>query len=180
MIDRLLVLWLLILGCALPVVADPDPVSAGQTITLLRHAEKQTAVPDPGLTTAGLARAKFIAAWLGDTENRVEAIWSSDYRRTRDTAQPIADRLDLAVRLYDPGELAVLAERLRAEGVNAVVIGHSNTTPELAALLCECAVAPMPETNYETGYQLIRTDTGFSLQAVDFLRTWTERPMPAD
>jgi len=175
-----LVLLPFLLACSLPAADDLPPVGGVQNVVLLRHAEKEAGVPDPGLTAAGHARAEFIAGWLGDPERHIEAIWSSDYRRTRETAQPLADRLGLEVRLYDPRDLPGLAARLRNQEFNAVVIGHSNTTPELASLLCECEVPAMPETDYETFYRLFRTDDGFGLLAVDLLKTWVDRPAPPD
>lgn len=109
-----------------------DTDSDTYTLYLVRHAEKQ-AGDDPALTEAGTARAETLADLL-ESEG-IEAIWSTDYARTRDTAAPLADRLDLEVRLYDPSDLPGLTEQLKAEAQTALVVGHSNTTPELAEAL---------------------------------------------
>ena len=60
---------------------------------------------------------------------------SSDYRRTRDTAAPVAAWHDLEVELYDPGDLGGLADELLAGGGRHLVVGHSNTTPALVGQL---------------------------------------------
>lgn len=166
--------------------AEPVNVTPGaefpstRNFVLLRHAEKETGVEDPGLTRVGQARAQFIADWWGEPHLEIEAVWSSNYRRTLETAKPLAEQLGIQIRIYDAGDLPALAARLREEDVNAVVIGHSNTTPRLAALLCECEVPPMDEYDYERAYQLFRMNGGFGLLALDFRKAWSDRAAPAD
>ena len=53
------------------------------------------------------------------------------------------------MNIYDPRDQAVLVGRLLARQDNTLVVGHSNTIPELARLLCECAIADMEETEYD-------------------------------
>jgi broad specificity phosphatase PhoE len=53
---------------------------------LVRHAEKQAdGSRDPELTEAGTHRADNLAGWFED--KNISDIWSSDYKRTRDTAK---------------------------------------------------------------------------------------------
>jgi phosphohistidine phosphatase SixA len=118
------------------------------TLYLVRHAEKLADDgDDPGLTTEGLHRSQQLANWLHD--RGVTDIWSSDYRRSRDTAGPLASALGRELMLYDPHDLPALATELRKNGRNALVVGHSNTTPELARLLCECLVSDMDDSDYD-------------------------------
>ncbi|NIP19208.1 MAG: histidine phosphatase family protein [Xanthomonadales bacterium] len=119
----------------------------GFDLYLVRHAEKTPDPDDPALTGAGALRAQRLAEGLAG--QGIEAIWTSDYRRTRETAAPLAARLGLDPRLYDPRNLEELADRLRQAGRSALVVGHSNTTPQLAALLCACETAPMDESEYD-------------------------------
>lgn len=117
---------------------------------LVRHAEKQTG-DDPALTAAGETRADALADLLIDAE--IERIHSSDYRRTRDTAAPLAAHLDLPVELYDPRDLPGLAAQLKAEGGRHLVVGHSNTTPPLAEALGGDGGDPIVEaTEYDRLY----------------------------
>ena len=115
---------------------------------LVRHAEKQAdGSRDPALTKEGKQRAEQLATWLTDKD--IENIWSSDYQRTRDTAQPLATQLGVEPRIYDPGNQPVLVGHLLARKDNALVVGHSNTIPELARMLCECEIADMDESEYD-------------------------------
>jgi phosphohistidine phosphatase SixA len=118
------------------------------TLYLVRHAEKQVdGGKDPALTDEGRQRSEQLAAWFLDKD--INEVWSSDYKRTRDTAGPLLSALDLNLTLYDPRKLPVLVKKLQASRNNAVVVGHSNTTPELAGLLCECVIPDMDESEYD-------------------------------
>ena len=103
------------------------------TIFLVRHAEKTSDKTDPPLTTEGRQRAERLADMLGDAN--ITRVYSSDYKRTRDTGAPLAKHLGMEVQLYDAGDLEAIAERLIAEGGRTLVVGHSNTTPQLVELL---------------------------------------------
>lgn len=120
------------------------------TVYLVRHAEKTAQADDPALTPAGEARARRFAEWMGG--RGIQAVYASDYRRTRDTAAPVAQALGVAVETYDPRQLESLASHLRDRGETALVVGHSNTTPQLAALLCGCDAPGMDESVYDRIY----------------------------
>jgi phosphohistidine phosphatase SixA len=117
---------------------------------LVRHAEKVDQSEDPPLTERGQSRARELARLLKSAG--VERIYSSDFVRTRDTAAPLAGDLGLAVTLYDPSSLPDLAQALLASPGRALVVGHSNTTPELAGLLGGDPGPPIPETEYDRLY----------------------------
>jgi phosphohistidine phosphatase SixA len=102
-------------------------------VYLVRHAEKASGGKDPELTEAGRARAQALARTLGDAG--IESIHSTDFKRTRETAAPLAHRLGVAVRIYDWDEMEALAAAMRAAGGRHLVVGHSDTTPELVGLL---------------------------------------------
>ena len=118
------------------------------TLYLVRHAEKKTDEgEDPGLTNAGEFRAHQLAEMLQYRE--IKRIWSTDYKRTRDTVIPTASRLKIEFNLYDPRDLPAFARQLLKDGDNALVAGHSNTTPELTRLLCHCEVSDMDDLEYD-------------------------------
>ncbi|UNK50467.1 histidine phosphatase family protein [Lysobacter sp. S4-A87] len=134
----------LLAGCA----STPPPAT---TFILVRHAEK---VPDgskdPELTPAGLARADALAVRLADVP--LDAVYSTDFRRTRQTAAPTARGHGLQVISYDAKEPAAdFSSRLKREhsGQTVLVVGHSNTVPGIAAALCSCTVAEMSEAEYD-------------------------------
>jgi len=118
------------------------------TIYVVRHAEKvQDGSRDPELTEIGNQRSEKLADWFSDKD--IEVIWSSDYKRTRDTATPILAKLEIDLTLYDPRNLPEITEKLLAQKHTTLVIGHSNTTPQLARLLCNCEIADMDETEHD-------------------------------
>ena len=122
---------LLALCAALPAVGTAADEPA--TVFLVRHAEKVAESDDPALNEAGQERAEALAALLRDAG--IEAVYSTDYARARDTATPLAALLRLELTLYDPAKLEDLAADLRRRGSRCLVVGHSNTTPDLVALL---------------------------------------------
>ncbi len=109
------------------------PTGHATVVYLVRHAEKASGGKDPELTEAGRARALTLARTLGDAG--IGAIHSTDFKRTRQTAAPLAERLGIAVRIYDWDELQALSAAMRAAGGRHLVVGHSDTTPELVGLL---------------------------------------------
>jgi phosphohistidine phosphatase SixA len=144
------------LAALLALCSPLSALAADLDVFLVRHAEKQTG-PDPALTADGQARAQALANLLKDAG--IAHIHSSDYQRTRDTAAPLAARLDLPVRLYDPRDLPAMAEKLRAEGGRHLVVGHSNTTPPLVEALGGEGGSPIIEaTEYDRLYLVTITD----------------------
>ena len=125
-------------------------------VYLVRHAEKTKDKKDPALTPAGQQRAQDLAARLKDVT--LTKIYSSDYTRTRDTAAPVAAAQGLEVMLYDPRDLQGFAETLSQEKGHILIVGHSNTTPPLVALLGGEAGEPINEaTEYDRFYVLSKT-----------------------
>lgn len=102
-------------------------------IFAVRHAEKVDASRDPALSPDGGKRALALAQTLRSAG--VEHVHSSDFIRTRDTAAPTAAAQRLKVQLYDPRKLPDLVKKLRKQGGRHLVVGHSNTTPQLVKLL---------------------------------------------
>lgn len=118
---------------------------------LVRHAEKQAdAGEDPGLTDAGRFRAHQLVKLFRYRD--IENIWSTDYQRTRDTAATLAATLKLEMKLYDPYDLPALSNRLLEDRRNALIVGHSNTTPDLTRLLCRCDISDMDDSEYDLLY----------------------------
>ena len=103
----------------------------GQIWYFVRHFEKQQG-PNPELTDEGKKRAKQLAEFFADIP--LKQIYSTDYLRTQQTAAPVADKRGLKVQTYDPRQLADFAQKLRF-GSDILVVGHSNTTPELITLM---------------------------------------------
>ena len=111
---------------------------------MVRHAEKaDDGTKDPPLLPEGTVRAACLAQVLSDVE--VTHVFATDLQRTALTIEPLATSKALEVRALPASDIEPLAETLRAlpEGSVAVVAGHSNSIPQLAALLG----APLGELN---------------------------------
>lgn len=141
-------------GCVLLVFLSLCSVCVdAQTYYVLRHFEKLPTQLDPGLTSVGERRAEALVELLRDKSIRY--LFTTDYARTRATVAPLAKARGLSVRLYDPRVLAALAAQLQT--LDAVlIVGHSNTTPQLVRLLGGTADA-MQEQDFGDLYVLTRT-----------------------
>lgn len=128
-------------------------IAPAKTIYLIRHAEKvNDGSKDPVLTEQGQSRADGIAALLSTAG--ITHVFATDYQRTQLTAKPLADYLDLAITLYDPRKLTEFAEQLKLHEGNALVVGHSNTTPVLAHLLTAQPVFSLDEADFDYVFQV--------------------------
>jgi broad specificity phosphatase PhoE len=113
----------------------------GTYLILLRHAEKDTTTlgftmmqADPPLSEKGIQRSSKLLETL--KEYNIDSIFSTNFNRTRNTILPLASKLGINVRLYEPKNQTILAEELKKMiGKTVLVVGHSNTIPALVNLL---------------------------------------------
>ncbi|MBX2916571.1 MAG: histidine phosphatase family protein [Cyclobacteriaceae bacterium] len=105
------------------------------TVILVRHAEKGTDdLKDPELSEVGKQRAQRLAQVLQETH--VDAIYSTPYKRTRNTVTPLAEAKGLSIATYDPSKKEEIDQLLQKfAGGTIVVAGHSNTVPGFANYL---------------------------------------------
>jgi broad specificity phosphatase PhoE len=133
--------------------AQKDPVievtPVVSTYYLIRHAEKDRSDPenkDPELNQRGLGRAMHWAEILQDIP--LDAIYSTDYARTTMTAAPVAVKQDITVTYYDPDMLGIETFKAENLGNNVLIVGHSNTTPEMVnRLIGEDRYSGMEDTD---------------------------------
>lgn len=135
--------------------------ASSTTIYLMRHAEK-LAGKDPELTETGKQRAQQLATLLKKTN--ITHIFSTHYNRTIQTAQPLATLLGKEIEFYDPRELEKFAKKLKGMNGSILVIGHSNTTPELTQQLSHQVINPLTEKDYGDLYQVILLGDKTSVQ----------------
>jgi phosphohistidine phosphatase SixA len=125
------------------------------TVIVLRHAEKELGtIDDPPLSTAGEQRAQLLARMFGgdSTGTHVDAIFISDTRRSAQTAAPLAQRLHLTAETYAARDIDGLVSRIHSarRGRTSIVIGHSNTVPEIVHRLAPDVVVPaLGENEYD-------------------------------
>lgn len=129
--------------------------SGAVTVIFARHAEKTDAFGDAQLTVAGHERARALVEALGDYG--ITAIYTSQFTRTKQTAAPLANHLNMPAREYPvapPIEdwAAGLAEELRMQhaGGRVLVVGHSNTIAPVVSALTggHLTITPIAEDVY--------------------------------
>ena len=100
--------------------------SAQPVVVIVRHAEKATnGGRDPDLSSTGRARADALARILKDSG--ITAIFTSEFKRTQETAAPIATSVHVAPTVVPAKDTAALVAKLRQLNGNALVVGHGDT-----------------------------------------------------
>jgi broad specificity phosphatase PhoE len=98
-------------------------------IFIVRHCEKAMESTDnPNLAEEGKKRATHLAEILKNAG--IEAVYSTNFKRTMQTAEPLANAMKLSPAAYEPRD-ANFGEQLRKSGKKVLVVGHSNTVPDL-------------------------------------------------
>lgn len=119
----------LLLAVPLAIAAEPITLDTGPVLVITRHAEKLSG-DDPCLSASGQARANTLARMLAG--NPIKSIFSTDYCRTRETLEPLAEQAGVGIEKYEPLDAAAIRSALQRKGNGMVVVaGHSNTVPAL-------------------------------------------------
>ena len=123
--------------------ADAAPLT---TVILVRHAEKAGPSGDVPLSEIGKQRAIELARVLSGTH--LDAIYTTPYHRTRQTAAPVA-----TPRHLDPIEVKPedTVARIRKDhlGKTVLVVGHSNTVPNTLKQLGIPEPPEIPDSAYD-------------------------------
>ena len=135
-------LLLILMGAAACVSA---PASSPQAIYVMRHLQKG-AGEDPPLSAEGKANAQRLIPIL--RANPPKAIFVSPTRRARETAEPLAAALGITMTSYDPRNAAALIETVAAEKRSLLIVGHSNTVPDIIGRLGAAAPPPLSDEDY--------------------------------
>ena len=131
---------------------------ATTTVIFVRHAEKAlTPEGDPGLSPAGQRRVAELTRQLVDADvvAGVDAVYSTPFRRTEETARPVAEALGLPLNSYDAADTEAIMERIVREhkGKIILVVGHSNTVPALIGNMGASKKVPeINEAEYDNIY----------------------------
>lgn len=151
------VFLLLAIACLLrPGIISAQSDEAIFSIYLVRHSEKvidPDNLKNPPLTECGMIRSENLASFLSAVD--ISRIYSTDFLRTVQTAEPTANKKGLNIEKYGPSDLESFAKKLLGARENVLVVGHSNTTPLLAGLLCGKEFGAMHESIYNRIYQVI-------------------------
>ena len=155
-------LALITLGVLYPHLAFAQP----STVILVRHAERDTAPPkDPGLTSAGMVRARALAAALAGA--RITTVITTQFQRTQLTGRVVADASNITPLVVAAGgpasahvEAVAAAVRARPAGDVVLVVGHSNTIPAIVTALGGPKLPDLCDTQYSMLYILEYPATG--------------------
>jgi broad specificity phosphatase PhoE len=151
-----LVVLLLVSMCLLAV-----PTFAASTIFLVRHAERADSdgrvSSDPGLSAEGRTRALHLAQELKDA--KIAAIFTSEYQRTQQTAAPLAKSLGIHPEIVPGKDVSSLIARIRATSGNVLVVGHSNTLPQIVKALGISTPVIMTEADYDNLFVVLAGET---------------------
>lgn len=150
-----------------PAFAAFRPLAEPPTVVIVvRHAEKQAEGADPGLSPEGEGRARALAEAAGQSD--VRAIYTTQYRRTIDTAGPLSEAAGVPVTVFaaTPANVARYGEALREEvlakhrGETVVVVGHSNTVPMVVQAFGGRPAAPLSEADYDRFFVVVVPEEG--------------------
>ncbi len=135
---------MIVIALAAVVLFMPPVAFAQRLVFVVRHAERadagMQAQTDPPLSAAGEARAQKLAAMLADAG--VKDILATEFKRTQDTAKPLAMKTGVAVEQVDSKDTALLIARIKLHPNSVVlVVGHSNTVPAILKALVGVEVA---------------------------------------
>lgn len=153
---------LLMAGCdLLPVPtkqssAPPVVQPSAQTVQIqwsfyvVRHAERaDDGSEDPPLTAEGEQRAQRLAQMLGDAHG--VAVYATQFQRTQSTARPTAQVWGVPITAYDgQSEAASLIQSIESAHPQGtiLIVGHSDTVPDIVADLCNCQVGPIDDSDF--------------------------------
>ncbi len=137
-----LLLALLCLGAC----AYIAPIQPASTFYVMRHLNTPEGSTDPDLTEEGRRNAEALVGWFA--ANPPAAIFVSNTRRARQTAAPLAARLGIEPRVYDPRDTAGLIGEVMKEPPPVLIVGHSNTVPDIVQALGGTRPSPLAHEDF--------------------------------
>ena len=115
---------------------------ATTTVIFVRHADVDATAPldnDTPLNARGRQRAELLADFLADVNigSGVDAIYATIAKRTQETAQPLATRLNQKLNIDDPYQVDRLVRRIFRDrrGKITLVVADADVIPPLIAEL---------------------------------------------
>jgi broad specificity phosphatase PhoE len=118
---------------------------------VVRHAERVDNSRNSALSPAGLLRAEDLKDELAS--KKIDLIYASTYLRTQQTAQPTATAKGLPLIIYQPDTTAGLIAHLKKlKRKSVLVVGHSDTVPDIVSGLSNQAVAPIAANEFDNLY----------------------------
>lgn len=136
----------LLLALALAAAAPP----ADAAVFIVRHAERADAKDDASLLSrAGKRRARELSRVLAGVD--LKAVYCTEYERTQQTAAPVAEAKKLTPVVLGSDKTDELARALKdvPPDRDVLVVGHTDTIPDLLAALGVERRIDIPSTVYD-------------------------------
>lgn len=144
---RLIRLLLLALAPALAGCVTVDDNAGGEPLYyVMRHLNTPEGQRDPDLLPEGAAAAQRVLELM--TRQRPAAIYVSTFKRTEQTAAAVAARWGLTPIVYNPADTPGLVARVRAGPWPVLIVGHSNTVPDIVEQLGGTRPAPLSHPDF--------------------------------
>jgi broad specificity phosphatase PhoE len=146
------------------IIAPADSIHAQETVVyVVRHAERAAGSGDVPISDSGRARANALLESL--REARVDAIITTQFQRTKQTAEPLASALSLQMETVAaqgpaPDHATAVANAVRAKGAgkSVLVVGHSNTVPAIVAALGGPKFKDLCDDEYDNLFVVVLRD----------------------
>jgi broad specificity phosphatase PhoE len=147
--------------------------AADQVVFLVRHAERAPSTTpasaaaaqghgmmsdDPPLSAAGEQRAARLAAMLATAE--IRSIFTTEYKRIRQTAAPLAGKLKVTPVMSAAKDPEPLIAQVRQLKTNVLIVGHSNTIPDLLKKLGVKTEVKIADDDFDDLFVLVRPAAG--------------------
>jgi broad specificity phosphatase PhoE len=150
-----------LLVCAIVALSLGTSALAQTSVFLVRHAERADAenagapvmATDPDLSAAGHSRATALATVLKDAG--ISAIFVTEYKRTQQTAEPLAKALGVTPIVVKADDTAALVAQIKRSSGNVLVVGHSNTVPDVIKALGVTTPVSIASSEYDNLYVVL-------------------------
>jgi broad specificity phosphatase PhoE len=144
------------------------------TFYVVRHAERDnsTMTSDVPLSAAGKKRAEALKDVLKD--KKIGTVYSTNYVRTKATAQPLATEIGVTIQVYDPRDTTFISRIVNTgnkdEEGNMLIVGHSNTVDDIVNQLIGRRIIPgdLPDTQYGDLFIVKKKGKKFTLKQQHF------------
>ena len=129
------------------------------TIMIVRHAEVEVGVDNPGLSPAGRIRVNELMRVVGDIDvtDSVDAVFATRWRRTQETGEPLALWVNQPLQILDLNNLSKVSEILQTEykgQVVLLVVDAEDIQPLVKELEGSKVLKPIAETEHDSIYLL--------------------------
>lgn len=145
------------------------PALAARAVIVIRHAEKESQpADDPELSIPGEDRAIALTRFL--RHNKVDAIFVTEFKRTQKTADVLAHQRNLTPVIVKAAETKALVDKINALPKDSVVVvvGHSNTVPEILTALGVKDQVTIRENEFNRVFVVTPAGDGASSSLLEF------------